>query len=1309
MQKNIFRKELIIGIVFLFIGLCFVSGINIQLKDKTITNKNVNIKNLNVGSNNSGLIAYWKFNEGSGNQTYDCSGNNYNGTIYGASWTGGINGTALDFDGIDDYVQIPSWYLPAMSSFSYLLWFNPSVNLSSGSGRMDLIYGGGPYGRPCVTFNREGNGKITLHVTINDIQYEDVNTATCTWQSDTWYFITFTWDGTIFKVYLNGELENTVIHAGTHRHQPGPLNICTMDTHEFFFNGKLDEINIYNYSLTNDEITEYYEDYFPIEKVYIDDGFDENTTGWGYDHFDKIQDGIDAVNESGMVYIYNGTYYENLIVDKTINLIGEEKNTTIIDSQNVGDGIKIEANWVNISNLSITTHYIYPDYGINIDNYRNNISIYNCKMYGFHVGIEVKNSKDITLKDNHCSDCYGGLNVVFSYNITMIENNCSNNDWCGINIQYSNNNTIDNSCCINNHNGGIRLCYSSSYNFASDNICLENNGHGIWIDDSSRYNNLFNNTCNKNTNGIIIMDCTAGYNTLINNSCNSNDLRGIWLVRTTNNTVINNNVFSNSWWGIELIDSNCNYVFHNNIINSRNAYDNGSNYWDNGYPFGGNYWSDYTGSDNNNDGIGDIPFNISGGSCRDNYPLMDLWDEIPLMGAVKNLDTSEEFPWINLAIDDTDTLSGHSIYVTNGTYYENVVINKTINLIGEDKNITSIDGNKNSDVVNISADFVNFSNIKIKHSGESGWSAGIKIHSNHTNVFNNIITNNWRGINLQDNSSNNIISSNIFINNDRDGIDFQYSFMNIISSNIITNNNEGIELSYYSNNNTIFDNFISENYDGIEVHFYCSNNQIYENNITLNDDNSIDLQFYSNNNNIFHNNMINNSNLSFDSGTNIWDDGYPSGGNYWDIYNGNDLNEDGIGDTPLNISGGSNKDWYPLMELWDENPPVSNFTYSINDKLVLFNASTSFDRDGVIINYEWDFDDGSYGTGLEISHNYSSYGTYNVTLNVTDDDNKTDGISKYVNVIDEILPIISDVEVYPPIQAPSGFINISAFVTDNVGLSDVRLILEYPDNQTGNISIIQNKINDTYFCNSTYDLTGTYNFYIWANDTSNNTVNSTWNSFQITEEFVCDADGPYEAFIHNEIQFEGFVVNGQSPYTWFWDFGDGDTSDDQNPKHTYANPGNFTVALTVTDYYGNKVNDTTWTFIKDCQPPLPPNISGPTKGKPNINYQYQFLLAQDPNGDISFIYVDWGDNTNSGWVGPYSSGETITIYHSWPKKQVYTIKAKAKNICGDSNNWNYLEVSIPRNVKIINSLMQRFLQNHPNLISLLEKLINILS
>ena len=138
----------------------------------------------------------------------------------------------------------------------------------------------------------------------------------------------------------------------------------------------------------------------------------------------------------------------------------------------------------------------------------------------------------------------------------------------------------------------------------------------------------------------------------------------------------------------------------------------------------------------------------------------------------------------------------------------------------------------------------------------------------------------------------------------------------------------GILLSAESNYNTISRNNISANSEaGIYLYMWCSDNRIFGNNIVDNAEiYSVGIKFaYSSNNSICHNNFVNNSLHVYSiESVNIWDDGYPSGGNYWSDYNGTDLfsgpyqNEtgsDGMGDTPYVIDE-NNQDNYPLMSPW---------------------------------------------------------------------------------------------------------------------------------------------------------------------------------------------------------------------------------------------------------------------------------------------------------------------------------------------------------------------------------------------------------
>jgi hypothetical protein len=96
-------------------------------------------------------------------------------------------------------------------------------------------------------------------------------------------------------------------------------------------------------------------------------------------------------------------------------------------------------------------------------------------------------------------------------------------------------------------------------------------------------------------------------------------------------------------------------------------------------------------------------------------------------------------------------------------------------------------------------------------------------------------------------------------------------------------------------------------------------------------------------------------------------------------------------------------------------------------------------------------------------------------------------------------------------------------------------------------------------------------------------------------------------------------------------------------------------------------------IIQDCTyypaPPKAPTISGPDYGVINQEYNFTFNTT-DPNGDDISYYIEWGDNTSSGWIGPYHSGEELTVNHTWFEHGVYEIKAKAKDNFDLISKWS---------------------------------------
>jgi hypothetical protein len=135
-----------------------------------------------------------------------------------------------------------------------------------------------------------------------------------------------------------------------------------------------------------------------------------------------------------------------------------------------------------------------------------------------------------------------------------------------------------------------------------------------------------------------------------------------------------------------------------------------------------------------------------------------------------------------------------------------------------------------------------------------------------------------------------------------------------------------------------------------------------------------------------------------------------------------------------------------------------------------------------------------------------------------------------------------------------------------------------------------------------------------------------------------------------------------------------------------------------------------YVFIKEAenQPPNNPTITGPAEGKIKVATDYNFT-ATDPDSDEVYYFIDWGDDTNSSWIGPYSSGDQITKSHTWSKKGPYTIKAKAKDIYGSESDWGTLDVTMPKGTTYFPSLflelIERFMERFPHAFPILRQLL----
>jgi parallel beta-helix repeat protein len=506
---------------------------------------------------------------------------------------------------------------------------------------------------------------------------------------------------------------------------------------------------------------------------------------------------------------------------------------------------------------------------------------------------------------------------------------------------------------------GLDVSSSSNNNFLCNNIT--NNDLGIYLSAGSSNNIIADNVISESSNGIQLT--ALGWN-------------------VSGNKFVSNKI-TNNYIGIIIDRASGNIFYHNNFVNNTyQVWDLGtvypqippsSNIWDNGYPSGGNYWSDYTGVDfyagpyqneTGSDGIGDTSYVILVQIQpviyvnQDHYPLMYPWSSLP----VHNINTGLGYGTIQEAIDAPETLDGHTVFVEAGTYYENVYVNKGIFLIGEKPETTIIDHNGTDNPVDVVTNDATITRFTI----QNGEYEGITVESClHVNISNNIVTDNSYGgiylsgsseISITNNtitktgsglgairltsshdnsvsgntitlnqgegisvwhSTGNELSDNNVYSNLGDGIHVEGGGGNTITCNMFFNNSDGIFIGN-SDANTVMDNIVSDNSRGLYL-VSSSSNVISDNYVTINSY-GIHVEACPNNT-FYHNNLNNTFQVRIFDSMSVWDDGYPSGGNYWSDYTGVDLHSspnqtvtgsDSIGDTPYAIDE-NNVDNYPLM------------------------------------------------------------------------------------------------------------------------------------------------------------------------------------------------------------------------------------------------------------------------------------------------------------------------------------------------------------------------------------------------------------
>jgi len=209
-----------------------------------------------------------------------------------------------------------------------------------------------------------------------------------------------------------------------------------------------------------------------------------------------------------------------------------------------------------------------------------------------------------------------------------------------------------------------------------------------------------------------------------------------------------------------------------------------------------------------------------------------LVHSVPLVKAARTwiVDKDDKGDFCNIQQGINAANPGDIIMVSFGKFYEHIVVNKSVTLIGEDRNKSIIDGNGTGTVVTVNADYVNISGFTIQQSGDH--QRGVFLDgSNNSTIWGNIIVDNYYGVRLN-NSEKNLIKDNL-VHGNIWGIYLQDSKNNMIESNMIVDNyRRGLHLDF-SDNNTLNGNSVTNHVEAIYLES-SSNNSLRNNNLTDN-------------------------------------------------------------------------------------------------------------------------------------------------------------------------------------------------------------------------------------------------------------------------------------------------------------------------------------------------------------------------------------------------------------------------------------------------------------------------------------------